>query len=150
MTVQEFIIYITEKEIQALNQAADSLPEDKLDWKPAPGARSALDQLQEAATAMQAFVSDLKAQKVTFDEERMKTWMNSRSQLTSREQINAAFDEGMNLFREYINALDPAEFNNIVEVPMPGEWRVANLAYYHPWNLAYHVGQINYIKSLLD
>ncbi|MEA2553574.1 MAG: hypothetical protein QOJ65_1750, partial [Fimbriimonadaceae bacterium] len=40
MTATELLIHLTEKEIDSLFQAARRLPADKLDWKPAPDARS--------------------------------------------------------------------------------------------------------------
>ncbi len=149
MTLAEYNIYIAESDITNLLEAAKSLPSDKLDWKPTPNSRSALDQLQEVATAMQAFLEDIKNQKVSFDKTKFAEWVQSRSQLKEFDQIETALKEGMILYRDYINNLDPAEYNKPVEMPMPGEWRVANLAYYHPWNIAYHLGQINYIHTLL-
>lgn len=150
MNVREYAIYSAERGLAQLFAAARDLPEGKLDWSPKPGVRSALDQLQEVVTAMQAFVDEMKAREVTFDEDQFGAWVMSRSQLQTMADLEAAAEEGMVVYREYVRGLSDEDFDLLVSMPFPGEWKVADMVIYHPWNIAYHLGQISYIKSLLE
>ena len=149
MNAQELLIQQTEKQIAQLFAVARRLPADKLDWKPAPGARSALCQLQEVATALPIFWQIYTDRKLDWDPGKMAAWVEERSKLTTLDELEAVAKENTRKLAEFIRELDPEHLTDSVELPFPGERNMADVLGYHFWNASYHEGQITYIESLL-
>jgi hypothetical protein len=151
MTANEVLIRLTEKQIDGVFRAARALPADKLDWKPAPGARSALDQLQEIATALAQFEQIYEEKKIDFDEAKFGKWVEERSKITSIDELEARCRKETAGLIDRINKTDPANFSDPVDLPFPGgPYTYVDVLGYHYWNCSYHEGQINYIASLLE
>jgi uncharacterized damage-inducible protein DinB len=149
MDANELLVYLTRRQVKALFDAAKSLPPDRLDWKPAPDARSALDQLQEFATAIDQFWGAYTERKMSFGPEQFAAWKESRGKLTTIEELEAAAYQSTEKLLEFIGKFDAAEYGEPVELPFGGDHKMADVLAYHYWNGAYHEGQITYIKSLL-
>lgn len=149
MDIREYLISISARGLENLFRAARALPGDKLDWKPGPGARSALDQLQEIATVMPIFVESMKAREVRFDPEKTAAWLAERAKITDLDELERLSREGVAMYHEFVRGLSDEDFEDPVKMDFPGEWKIADMANYHPWNMGYHEGQINYIASIL-
>lgn len=149
MDTQEYILYTTKRNIHHLFEAARNLPADKLAWKPEPGARSALDQLQEVATALDEFIPGMKARAIDFDKDAFAAWVQKRAQITSLEQLEEMITASVDTLKAYLDELSPEDLDQTVQMPFPGSWNVADMVNFHTWNIAYHTGQINYIASLI-
>jgi len=149
MTAIELIIRLTEREIDSLFKAARALPADKLDWKPAPGARSALDQLQEIATSYDTFQSAHKERRVEWSEEMFAKWIAERSKITDLDELEKRTREGYRSALADLQASNPDDLVLPVEMPFPGDFTLVDIYTYYYWNAAYHEGQIRYIASLL-
>jgi len=150
MNANELLCYLTEKQIDRIFETARKFPPDKLDWKPGPNARSALEQLQEVATALNEFLPGIKARKVSWDDKRFADWMESRAKLTSLDDLEKSAKASTKELTDYIRTLPESDLDAICEMPFPGEFRVADLVSYHLWNASYHEGQINQIGFLLE
>ena len=150
MDLADFLIARTQREVDALFEAARRLPVDKLDWKPAPGARSALDQLQEVATSVDAFWDALAQRKIAFSPEMMAAWNAERMKLTDLDVLEAKARESYERVYGFIRSVRPEDWSAKVEMPFPGEFDLAYIVSYYLWNGAYHEGQINYIANLLE
>jgi uncharacterized damage-inducible protein DinB len=150
MNASELINYLSRRQIDSLFRAARSLPQDRLDWKPAPGARSALDQLQEAATGVSQFWSVITTGTMEGGPESFAKWQEERAKLTSLDELEQRTREETDRLAEYISSLSEAQLAEPITLPWPGEHKKADVAAYHLWNMSYHEGQINYIASLLD
>ena len=149
MNAIELLTYLTENQVSSLFRAARSLPADKLDWKPAPGARSALDQVQEAATAIDAFWDVYATGKVEWDSEKHAAWNAEKEKFTDLDALEAECKRTTQRLVDHMNTVKAGDLMNSVSLPFPGDHRVADILAYHYWNLAYHEGQIYYIGSLL-
>ncbi|MDI9637363.1 DinB family protein [Kamptonema cortianum] len=149
MTACQLLIHLTNNQVADLFKVARSLPEDKLNWKPAPGARSALDQLQEVATALDFFLEGMKQREVKWDEETGKRWEAERAKLTTLDELEAATTRTTKLLTDYLSSLTDDELDEKVIVPFPIEMNLGENMAYHYWNMSYHQGQIYYIKSML-
>ena len=149
MNAQELLIHLTEGQMKSLFRAARSLPADKLAWKPAPGARSALDQLQEVATALDQFWAIYTERKIDFDEAKFAKWVEDRSKITSLDELERLTNEGTKKLCDFIRTVPDSAWTEPVQLPFPGEFTMADVLAYHYWNASYHEGQINYIGSLL-
>ena len=149
MTACQLLIHLTNNQVADLFKVARSLPQDKLDWKPAPGARSALDQLQEVATALDFFLEGMKQREVKWDEETGQRWEEERAKLTTLDELEAATLRTTKLLTDYLATLTDDELDEKVIVPFPIEMNLGENMAYHYWNMSYHQGQIYYIKSML-
>jgi len=149
LTAIDLTIRLTERQIDSLFKAARALPADKLDWKPAPGARSALDQLQEIATSYDQFKSAHLERKVEWSQEMFGQWMADRSQYTDLDVLEKMTREGYGKMIADLQAIDPENLTLSVSMPFPGDYTLADIYTYYYWNATYHEGQINYIASLL-
>lgn len=139
---------MTERQIDTLFRDARALPADKLDWKPTPDSRSALDQLQEVATSCDTFREGLKERKIVWSDEMFGAWMAERAKLTDLDALEKHAREGHARLYEDILNLTEAELDEPFEMPFPGEWTVADVLVYYHYNASYHDGQINYIGTL--
>ena len=149
MNANELLLFLTRDQIKATFGAARELPTEKLDWKPAPGARSALDQLQEIATAIDFNWDVYINRKVEWSEEKSERWKQTRSQYTDLDQLEQMALAGADRLESLLGQLDPSDYRAPVQVPW-GEATMAECLAYHYWNSAYHHGQIVYIASLLE
>jgi len=151
MNAIELLCRLNERELDSLFRVARTLPADRLDWKPAPGARSALDQLQEVVTAPIEFWSLYTDGKTSWNDESFAKWKETRSKLTTLDQLEKVGKENTAKLNEFMRTVDPAKLEDIVELPFPGgPYTVADVLSYHYWNISYHEGQITYIASLLE
>jgi uncharacterized damage-inducible protein DinB len=150
MNALELLIYLTEKQIDRVFETARKLPPDKLDWKPAPGARSALNQLQEIATSLPEFWPAFTERKMEWDQEKMANWVTEREKITSLDELEAITREHTRRLIDLIKTLDEKDLTTAVQMPFPGPYNMADILSYHYWNAAYHEGQIVYISTLLD
>jgi len=150
MNALELLIYLTEKQVDRVFEVARRLPAEKLDWKPAPGARSALCQLQEIATALPEFWPMFTERKMEWDGAQFERWMTERAKITSLDELEAITKKNTQLLVEFIKASDANDLTAPVQMPFPGEFNVADILSYHYWNAAYHEGQIMYIASLIE
>jgi uncharacterized damage-inducible protein DinB len=149
MTANELLIHLTRSQIAETFAAARELPPDRLDWQPAPGARSALDQLQELATALDFNWSAYSERKVEWSPEKAERWKTHREQFTDIDELERMAVAGTERLAAFLATFDPADYTAPVAFPIPGEFNMADCLAYHYWNATYHHGQIVYIGSLL-
>lgn len=150
MNASELLIHLTERQVDSLFRAARSLPEDKLDWKPAPDSRSALNQLQEVATAIDRFWKAQTDRKIEWSPEDYQNWMEERSKITNLDDLERRTRESIQRWKTFVEGVSEGDLPQPVELPFPGSFTLADVLVYHYWNMSYHEGQINYIRSLLE
>ena len=148
MNAQELLIYLTEKQIGRLFDIARKFPSDKLDWKATPCNRTALDMLQEIATALQVFMPGILSRKVEFSPEVFGKWAEDRSKITNLDELERLAKEGMAELKQAIISTPEGEWSIKVDMPFPGEFNVADLLSYQYWNASYHEGQIMFLEMM--
>lgn len=149
MDLPEFLVSRIRIRLDGLFAAARRLPADRLDWRPGPRSRSALDQLQEVATVVDAFWDAHAARRIEFDEAKMAAWTAARERLTDLDALERHAKASYERLYAFIAAVEPEEWRDKVEMPFPGEFDLAYILNYYAWNAAYHEGQINLIATLL-
>ncbi len=150
MNTQELLINLTNKRVDGLFFAARQFPADKLDWKPTPASRSALDMLQEIATALDEFEGLFTSRKLEWDENSYMNWVSERSKITSLDDLEAMTRDATQKLASLIQQSDTSTYAEPVQLPFPGEFNVADVLAYHLWNMSYHEGQIYYIQTLIE
>lgn len=142
MTAQELLCLQIDRNTDQLFRAARTIPEDKLNWTPNPNLRSALDQLQEIATADSVFRAAYTERSIEWSPEIMANWVAERSKITDINELERLTRESNKSLCEFIMSVDGDYLSLPVKMPFPGEFDVAYIFSYYPWNMAYHEGQI--------
>lgn len=150
MTAQELLCLQIQRNTDQLFRAARAIPAEKLDWKPSPEMRSALDQLQEIATADSVFKSSYVNRELDWSPDLMGQWLAERSKYTDLDELEKMTRESNAKLCEYIMSVDDDYLSQPVKMPFPGEFDVAYIFSYYPWNMAYHEGQITAIGMRLQ
>jgi hypothetical protein len=145
----ELLSYMTRKQVDSLFEAVKLIPDDKIDWKPSPDSRSTLDQLQELATVFRSVPDAVKARKLDFTPEKFEEYQKERKKVTDPAELERMIREGTEDLLQFVRTVRPEELDDPVEMPWPGEYKVADMLYYHFWNMGYHEGQIYYISTML-
>jgi len=150
MNAIDLLIHLTERQIDSIFRAVAAIPAEKLTWSPTPGNRSALDQLQEVATAPIAFWSAYSERKVEWDEEKFNKWREERSKITDLGELEKLTRENIAKVAEFMRGLTEDELTAPVQLPFPGSYSLADVLAYNYWNMGYHEGQITYIATMIE
>ena len=145
-TQQSFLAAATEKAAADLAKAFVALPEDKRLWQPAESARSAMDQVAECAI-LTGYIANLlhTRQYGNYD-----MFYAEEVELVRQgwEEIHPRLIENAGRAAAAIAAVPDGDLPNEIELPW-GMQSIDELLAYSYWNLTYHLGQVNYIASLL-
>ena len=114
------------------------IPDDKLDWKPAPTALSALEIVNHTTEALAKMSSVLRGGKYEAEV------VVARTREEAQNQIRACAA----LFAQTLRELHAENFNETVELPW-GEFPKIAAASMDVVEIAHHHGQIAYIQTLL-
>ncbi len=149
MDALDLVAFNTQKQLDRFFEVFHSIPEDKRDWQPSPESRSALDQLQEVAVVFSGIPEAVANRKLVMTDEDFTKYMTERKKITDVAELEKMTREGTTKLIEFVRSVKPEQLQDKVEMPWPGDFRVADLLGYHNWNMAYHEGQISYISTLL-
>jgi uncharacterized damage-inducible protein DinB len=146
---QDQIIKVTQRAVSDLVRAVESLPPDRADWSP-PGARSALDQLWEVALVPEALINFLEGDQGAFEGHAQKMRSQRRAAGALDDLAQRAVSETARLCA-YIASCPDHLLEEELTLPMGGgtTWTRADLLMHHYWNAVYHLGQVNYIQTML-
>ena len=124
------------------------LPEEKRNWSPEPISRTALDQLAECVVVNKMTVNLLQTR--VWAEDAFAKLMQAKEEALALEWqgLKTLLDENTRLLTEAIAAFPEEDLS--LEVNMPwGAMPLSEVLAYPSWNMTYHLGQINYIASML-
>lgn len=117
----------------------DFIPEDKLNWKPAPDANSAMEVVVHILHAMHGMRPMLKGEPwVSLEIETPKDLAASK----------AAVIEAAAAFAADLKNIDLSILENSVETPM-GPMPLGQVITWGPFDLMHHHGQIAYLQTML-
>jgi hypothetical protein len=139
LSLQEFLASATIQAATDLEQALLQLPEDKRNWKSSQQSRSALDQVAECAIMNERVVDMI----------RLGVFPANYAHIEYQQQIGGLCSDWPTLQKLlHVNAAKVADV--IRSVPDEDLEAQSDSMNYPYWNMTYHIGQINYIASMLD
>jgi uncharacterized damage-inducible protein DinB len=146
--LQEFLGRTARKAAADLEAALLRLPDDKRDWSPMGGARTARDMVAECALLNGGTIQMIQTRAFIADFD-MTVFSRAKRELAQDENaLLSLLHENTEKVAVVIERVDENDLN--VEVPMPwGPMTLAQVMAYPYWNMSYHEGQINYIASLI-
>lgn len=129
------------------------VPDDRLTWKPAPTAKSALQIGAHTALYAGRFAAMVRAKQLPVPEN-LSEWLAERNAeeaaVTTREDVERIFREGTAEFLAALDTLTPEDIELSLDsgqgwsVPMT---QLMNLAGFHA---TLHMGQIDYLQTCWD
>lgn len=149
MTASDVLVRQLERELDSFLKTVRSVPEDKLDWVPQEGMRSARDQAQEVATIVGDHWELYAERKMEWSPESFAAYVERRKKVHSVDDLEARLREDTKKLIEFVRGLSTDELMAPVQMPWPGDFRLVDTITYHQWNMSYHEGQINYILQML-
>lgn len=148
MRVQDLAIQMTQRILEDLFVAARAMPPEKLEWRPLEMGRSALDQLQECAQALQFAPAMIRNEgSLVLTPEFLEQARQERRTWTALEVCEQHARANALVFYEAVRALPDSSLPQLVELPF-GTFRMSEILFGQYWNMLYHYGQINYIQTL--
>lgn len=120
-----------------INNNLDFIPDDKLDWKPAPESKSVLEIINHATGTVNMFTSAIKG-----------VPQSQLTPATNREEAKALVTQVVQAHQDLIKSLQPADLGRILSLPI-GDLPVGMAAAMPVVELINHHGQITYIETLL-
>ena len=145
MRVQDFIASQTEIITDGILRSVRALPEHKLHWKPLDNGRSAMDQLAECAASPQIMMRAISGRGYSYEDEERAL----KNSITTVDAAEKCLKDGNAKLLKMIREMPDNKLAEKVDLPWGASWTLAEVANMHYWNLVYHVGQINYIQTLL-
>lgn len=147
-TLQEFLANATQTGADDIVAGFLRLPEEKRAWTPADTARSAVDQIAECALN-NGYVADLIATGVWSAPARDVYGQQKRELAAGDwESLRALLAANTERLAAVIRAATDDSLDEILTTPYGPDKRSKIMAY--PWwNMSYHVGQINYLATIL-
>lgn len=146
-SVQAFLAEATRQAADQLIAAFERIPEDKREWSPIGGARTALDQLAECAilTGVTAELVEGRA----WPAESANAYMEDKSKLVQdAAAIAPLLAKNTARVVAAIGTVTDSELEQKIDTAFgPMSWQ--QLITYPYWNMSYHLGQINYLGSML-
>lgn len=119
-----------------INNNLDFIPDDKLNWKPAPEAKSIIEIINHATGTVNMFTSLLQGTKTEL------------SPVTDCETAKAQVTNVIQAHQSAVAALPPSEGEQLVSTPL-GDLPKGLIAALPVVELINHHGQITYIQTLL-
>lgn len=120
-----------------INNNLDFVPDDKLNWKPAPEAKSVLEMINHATGTVHTFTHLLTG-----------SHKHELQPVTNREEAKAGVTHVVQAHLDALKTLAPSDLEQIVSTPV-GDLPKAAIAGLPVVELINHHGQITYIQSLL-
>lgn len=146
-TLQGFLAEATLKSMESLIAAVERIPEDKRNWSPTEGSRSALDQAAECAMLSEGTLLRERKWPEDFN---FEDYLTKKAALVEQgwPAVKALLQENVPKGVEVIRGVRDEEWENTIQMPW-GPFTIAQIASYPYWNMSYHEGQVNYIASML-
>lgn len=148
MRIQDFIANNCLGTFRFLIHSAKRTPEDKLNWRPFENGRSVIEQLQECAQCPEFYIGYLNPE-LGYTYPEAETLRAERKNWTTLEECERIGMENSQKIAEVIRAMPDERLDERHKMPWGEEMRLVEIAEMHAWNNTYHLGQINYIQTLL-
>jgi len=147
-TIQTFLASVTETTKNDLVAALLSLPQDKRAWSPADTARTAMDMVAECAMNNGVTAELIETRKWPGHDR--DTYLKDKAALAAGdwEALHTLLEQNTERLIAVLRAVPDKDLDIPIETPY-GSGPLSGICAYPYWNMSYHLGQINYIASIL-
>lgn len=129
------------------------VPDDKLNWTPAPTAKSALRVAAHTALYAGRFAKMIRDRR-TPAPENLEEWLAQRNAeeiaITSREEMERVFREGTAEVLAALDTLKPEDVELSIDSGQGWSMPMTQLMVLPGWHATLHLGQIDYLQTCWD
>ena len=146
-SLQRFLMNVTPKAAQELEEAFLRIPEDKRDWCPMGQARTPIDIMAECAILSDPTeIVTTRSFPASFN---FADYSKAKAELANDwEAVRSLLHENVAKAVATIESVPDEDLR--IEIAFPwGATPIGGVISYPYWNLSYHQGQLNYIASML-
>ena len=136
---------------QELLTALSSTPDERLDWSPSPSARTPLQQVAHAASALKSIHEMLNGHTfgVNSTDSADESFREHDAQFTSREEVVHLLEENSAAYERFLDALAPESLGRTIDLPFgQGRAPLTEALFFAPGHTNWHTAQINYIQTI--
>lgn len=148
-TLQPFLADVTRQTAEGLIAAVERLPDNRINWQPESGSRSALDQVAECVLLTDYVVAIVKGEPDQLPSFEAYISAKEAAVASGWGSLHPALLKTIEDVCATIASV-PDDALNETKNTLIGPQTVTQLITYPYWNMTYHQGQINYIASLLN
>ncbi|HRF58319.1 MAG TPA: DinB family protein [Fimbriimonadaceae bacterium] len=152
MRFQDHTVRTTHKALEDLLRSAAAIPPDRLDWSPNETSRSTLSQLQEIAAGARWILAIVRDRRMPeFDDHARRESDRLRQTYDTLERCRDAARATTDELLAEVAAFPDDHLEDEIALPFGGGTilTMAEILQLHYWNVVYHLGQINYIQTIL-
>jgi hypothetical protein len=135
----------------SLRQALTATPDDRLNWSPAPTARTPIQQVAHSAQSIRCIHDFLDGRPfpITNTKEADAFFRESESKFTTREQVLAHLEEASAAYVAWLDALTPERLAAMAELPFGmGQMPVAAGLGIPSDHTDWHRAQLEYMQTI--
>lgn len=148
-TIHDFLARATRKAADELVAAIARIPEEKRDWSPGGKSRTALDVFAECVI-LNGYTVELIQTRVWADEKYASYGADKEKiYVLSPEERATALKKSVEKVIVAIQSVPDDALGVMIEMPW-GAQTLEEICAYPYWNMSYHLGQTNYIASILE
>ena len=126
------------------------VPDDKLNWKPTPTAKSALRVAAHTALYAGRFAKMIKDRQLPRPDN-IEEWVAKNnaeeSAIVDRNEIERVFREGTAAVIEAVDSLTPEELDSVLDSGQGFKMEMRQLINLPGWHATLHLGQIDYLQT---
>jgi hypothetical protein len=130
--------------------ALASTPDDKINWSPAPSARSAVELAAHGALGIAGLQGMFEGKPFPWAnlDEADRVWRVEEAKFTTREQVLELLEKNAAAYNAWLDSLSPEELASTWTLPM-GNVPAAYAITFPAYHLQTHAAQIDYIQTIL-
>jgi uncharacterized damage-inducible protein DinB len=145
-TIKEYLIEKIDAELPAFVRVLEALPTDKLDWKPAPLSKTAMELATQMAAETHQMFEIFSTGKIDFDPTQFKSY-------ASMPELVASFKEGMEKTKAELLKMSDADWEANADMMMSGKlvWsgKRGEMVWGYLLDLIHHRGQMStYLRPM--
>ncbi|MBA4293082.1 hypothetical protein C0431_08930 [bacterium] len=126
------------------------VPDDKLNWSPTPTSKSALRIAAHASLYLHRFAEMIATQSVPAVNN-LDEWLAEvhaeETAIKNRDQVDAAFQSGIEAVNNALDSLTPADLENSIDSGQGWSMSMTFLINLPAWHTTLHLGQIDYLQT---
>jgi len=131
-----------------ITKALTTTPDDKINWSPAPTARTPLHQVAHAAMAVSGIHKMFQGEPMPFDNiaEMDAKWRAEEKAFTTRDQALDLLNKNSETYLAWLDGLTPVQVTSTFTAPF-GEFPMASAITWPADHLRNHAGQMEYLQT---
>lgn len=126
------------------------VPEERLSWKPAPEAKSALQVAAHTACHMSRFAKMIREKQLPRPddlESLLASWRQEEEAVTTREEMESLFLSGTEEVLAALDSLTEEDIDLVLDSGMGWTASMKWLVALPAWHITLHLGQIDYLQT---